>query len=197
MTAARGALVTVSAAGARASLPFQYNPETLRRGYTPNTVGGTAGLRSGDVRYAAAATETLDVECQFCAVDAIGGSGTAASYGVAPQLDALTLLASPATATVRATEALLASGTIEVAPAVADLLLFVWSDRALPVRLVSVTVTEQFFDSGLWPVRATVALSMRALTYSDVGPASPAYQQYLVNQQGRESLAALATGGAP
>jgi hypothetical protein len=197
MTAARGALVTVTATGGRTSLPFQYNPETLRRGYTPNTVGGTPGLRSGNVRYAAAATETLDVECQFSAVDAIGGTGPAAAYGVAPQLDALTLLASPTTATVRAAERLLATGTIEIAPAVADLLLFVWADRLLPVRLVSVTVTEQFFDSGLWPVRATVALSMRALTWSDVGPESPAYQQYLVNQQGRESLAALATGGTP
>jgi len=41
-------------------------------------------------------------------------------------------------------------------------------------------------------VRATADLSMRALTYSDVAAASPAFAQSLVNQREIERLAAAA-----
>ncbi|MBV9368744.1 MAG: hypothetical protein JO074_02860 [Frankiales bacterium] len=186
---ARGALVTVGATGVRESLTFQFNPESVRRTYQPNVVGGGTGARSVAVRFAAAATESITLQCFLSSLQPSG----AAPYGVAPQLAALTTMLNPPTSQVAQAEQALATGTIEVAPPLAPLLLFVWGGRpAVPVQLTGVDVTEQLFDTDLWPVRATADLSMRALTYSDVAAASPAFAQSLVNQREIERLAAAA-----
>jgi hypothetical protein len=181
--------VTVDATGVRASLTFQFNPESVRRTFQPNVVGGGTGARSAAVRFAAAATEVIAVQCFLSSLSAPG----AAPYGVAPQLAALTTLLNPPTSEVVQAEQLLAAGTIEVVPPLAPLLLFVWGGRpAVPVQLTGVEVTEQLFDPGLWPVSATADLTMRALTYSDVAATAPAFAQSLVSQQALERLAATA-----
>ena len=185
----KGALVAVAADGSKRSLAFQYNPDTLRRSLEPNLVGGHPGSRSQAVRYAGAPTQTITVECRFSAADAIAAGDV--GQGIAPQLAALQTLVSPASADVLQAQTMLDAGTIEVLPALADRLLFVWGGTSvLPVQLTDVAIVEQLHDRDLVPVLATVTLTMRAVTYSDVGEGNASYGEYVSYQRQLERLAA-------
>jgi hypothetical protein len=186
----RAALVSVAADGSKRSLSFQYNPDTLRRTLEPNTVGGHPGSRSRVVRYAGAPTETITLDCHFSSVDTPDGG-----QGVAPQLAALALLLYPRSSDVQQAQSMLGEGMIEVLPAVADELLFVWGrTRVLPVELTSATIVEELYDADLVPVLATVTLTLRALTYSDVDSTNAAFSDFLTYQAGLEQLAGQAYG---
>ena len=197
MRTASGALVTVSSTGVKTALPFQYNPETLRRTFEPNTAGGAPEARTQAVRFAAAAAQTISVDCRLSTLH--GGVPDPATNGLIPQLAALEMLVYPSTDSVQAARQLMTQGALEILPPVADGLLFVWGQNAVPVRLTSVSVVEELFDYDLNPIQATVSLTMRVLTYSDVDPTNPAYQQFFQWQQGMELLAkgaTLASGGS-
>jgi hypothetical protein len=188
----KGALVTQSPQGGSSqTIAFQYNPETLRRTLQPQTIGGEQNDRSQMVRFSGAPIETFTLEVELDSVDLSGVADvTVASDGVLPQLCALELLAYPSSSSVVSAAAQLSSGTLEIAPAPAPLTLFVWgSRRVVPVQVLSFDVTEQLFDATLTPVRATVAITLRALSYSDLAPGAPGYSQYLTYQQSKEALA--------
>jgi hypothetical protein len=187
----KGALVSV-AGSTQTSIPFQYSPETLRRTLQPQLVGGQQNDRSQMVRYAGAPVEVISVEVELDYPDASNVADTAvASLGVYPLLSALEILAYPPASVVQANAALLAGGTLEVAPVPAPLTLFVWgAQRVVPVALQSYSITEQMFDSFLTPIRAAVALEMRVLSYSDLATANPGYAQFMTYQQNKEALAA-------
>jgi hypothetical protein len=188
----KGALVSVADGGAQTSIPFQYNPDTLKRTLQPQLVGGQQNDRSQMVRYAGAPVETISVEVELDYVDASGVADAAtASLGVYPLLSALEMLAYPPLSSVQAGASLLASGTLEVSPIPAPLTLFVWGPRrVVPVALQSYGITEQGFDNFLTPIRATVALEMRVLSYSDLATSNPGYTQFMTYQQNKASLAA-------
>lgn len=193
----KGAIVAVSGSGAKRSIAFQYNPETLRRTIEPNTVGGRPGSRSRAVRFAGAPTETITIDCRFSAIDAIAQGDV--GQGIAPQLAALAILLYPDSADVQKAQAQLDQGSIEVVPALADQLLFVWGDaRVIPVQLMSASIVEELYDSDLVPVLASVTLTLRAMSYSDVDKSNPSFTDFLVYQKGLEALAAAAftSGGA-
>lgn len=192
----RGAIVAVASDGSKRSLTFQYNPDTLRRTIEPNTVGGRPGSRSRAVRFAGAPTETLTIDCRFSSVDAIAAGDV--RQGIAPQLAALAILAYPASADVLQAQSMLDDGSIEVVPALADQLLFVWGGtRVIPVQLTSTTIVEELYNAELVPVLATVTLTLRAMSYSDVDASNPAFSEFITYQQGLERLAsdAFTTSG--
>ena len=195
----RAALVSIAADGSKRSIPFQYIPESLRRTLEPNTVGGQPGLRAQAVRFAGAPVEMITLECLFAAADGLdAGDSATTQHGVAPALAALALLLYPTTAAVQAAQSLLDAGQIEVVPAVADRLLFVWGQqRVIPCTLTAFAVTEQLYDSNLTPVLANVSLSLRAMSYSDVDATSPTFNDFLVYQQGLERMAQSAYGATP
>jgi hypothetical protein len=193
-----GAIVAVATDGSKRSLAFQYNPETLQRTIEPNTVGGRPGSRSQAVRFAGAPTETITIDCRFSAIDAIAAGDV--GQGIAPQLAALAVLVYPKTADVLRAQSMLEAGSIEVIPALADRLLFVWGDtRVIPVALLSATIVEELYDSDLVPVLANVTLTLRAVSYSDVDETNPTFAEFITYQQGLERLAqgAFASGGPP
>jgi hypothetical protein len=193
MALSRGALVTSTPAGVQNAISFQYNPETLRRTIEPNVVGGKPGSRSRAVRFAGAAVETITVDCRFSASDAgPGGDQQVAGGGIAPQLAALALLSYPTVADVQAAQDLLDNGQIEVIPPLANELLFVFGSRVVPCEIQSLSVVEQLFDASLTPVIATVTLTLRTMTYSDVTPANPAYNDFVTYQTQLEALASTA-----
>ena len=197
---ARGALVTVSASGTKRSIAFQYNPETLRSTLEPNLVGGKPGSRSQATRYAGAPLETITLDCRFSASDATASGDIGVSaQGIAPTLAALALLAYPSLADVTAAQALLDQGSIEVMPALADELLLVFGSRVVPCEIESMAVVEQLYDTKLTPVLATVTLTLRTITYSDVSPPNRAYSDFIAYQRGLERTAAPAydSGGTP
>lgn len=191
----KGALVSIDSTTQQTGvIAFQYNPSTLRRSLSPFTVGGQEGDRTEEPRYAGAPAETITVQVQIDATDGLAqGDALSVASGIYAQLAALELLIYPPSAQVIQNDTLLANGALEVVPIVAPRTLFVWGpSRVLPVRLTSYSVSEELFDSNLNPLRATVSLTMRVLTYSDLPTSSPDYHQFLVYQQSMEQIAQYA-----
>src|SRR5262245_14656656 len=155
----KGALVSINdQAGTTLIVPFQYNPEGLRRTLQPAMVGGEEGDRSQAVRFKSAPIEQITIDVDLDAADLLEQADpVTTSYGLGPQLAGLELLVYPSSTEIGTRDALLASGTIEVAPLTAPRTLFVWGPRrVLPVRLESYTIAEEQFDTNLNPIRARV-----------------------------------------
>lgn len=188
----KGALVSIGSTDPTPQvISFQYNPATLKRSLKPLMVGCEAGDRSQSVRITGAPTETYSVEIEIDAADDLeNGDPVATTLGIQPQLALLELLIYPALSRVMENAALLSAGTIEIAPITAPRLLFVWGQRrVLPVQLSAYSISEEEFDSSLNPIRATVSLEMRVLTYSDLSASNADYHQYLAYQQSLMSIA--------
>src|SRR5829696_7881135 len=84
------------------------------------------------------------------------------------------------------------AGIIEVLAPEAPLTLFVWGPkRVLPVRLTSFSITEQAFDTGLNPIRASVSLSLSVLNYQDLGLLSVGGALFMAHQVAKEAMATL------
>jgi hypothetical protein len=186
-------------------IAFQFNPETLTRSLQPQTVGGEPGERASGIRFVGAPVETLSVEIEIdSTADLIQleDSGAEEALGhvgsIYPKLAALELLIFPKSSQVVSNTTLLNAGTIEIIPYSAPTTLFVWGPkRVVPVRVNSFSITEQAFDTNLTPIRASVSLNMRVLTYSDLGSGTREYNQYLVYQQTLEAMAKTALTGSP
>ena len=121
------------------------------------------------------------------------GDPLATSLGVIPQLSAMEMLLYPSAAQVIINTGLLLAGTIEVLPPESPLTVLVWGPgRAVPVTVESMTITEQAFDTALCPIRASVELGVRVLTYSDLPATDPGYALFLVHQVLKETTASIA-----
>jgi hypothetical protein len=188
----KGALVTIDdTTKKRSTVAFQYNPETLNRSLKPSTVGAGDGERSMSVRFTGAPVETISLEVQIDAMEGLNaGDPVAVQQGIHPQLAALELLIYPASTVVEKHQKQLASGVIEVVPMAAPRTVFVWgARRVVPVRVMSLTVTEQLFDAALNPIRASIQLELRVLSYSDVFSPNPDYGLFLTHQKSLEATA--------
>ena len=76
----------------------------------------------------------------------------------------------PTAAQLAAVDPQASSGTLEIAPMLAPLTLFVWSkNRIVPVRVTDFSITEEAFDPALNPIRAKVSLGLRVLSIDDLG----------------------------
>lgn len=195
----KGALVTVDdTTSQRNVVAFQYNPDTLTRSLSPQTLGGQEGSRSQIVRFTGAPLQTISLEVKIDAMDQLN-VGQAVN-GIYPQLAMLELLLYPSSEQVQASQRSLGNGAIEIIPIAAPRTILVWGPRrVVPVRLTSMTVTEQLFDSSLNPIQASVGLELRVLTYSDVVYQNKDYQLFLTYQQNMEKMAARAksNGASP
>ncbi len=187
----QGALVTVPQGGSAKIVSFQYNPASLKRTLQPQMVGGEENDRSEAVRYTGAPVQKIDVDVVLNAADQLEtGDPVAVQSGILPQLSALELLCYPDLAQVNKNQSLLAGGIMEIAPLTAPRTLFVWGEnRVLPVRIESYSISEEAFDTGLNPIRATVSLSMRVLNYSDLTSDNKEYHQFMAYQQKMIALA--------
>jgi hypothetical protein len=163
---------------------FQYNPEQLTRRVEPQMVGGQADRAYG-VRFTGAPRETIELQLRFDASDGLEHKDPVTQeLGVANRLARLELLAYPDLASVAQRSALLDQGVIEIVPDYAlPLMLILGPNRSLPVKIEQYSVSEQQFDTLLNPIRATVDLSLHALTYSDVLSSNPAYGRFIAYQQ--------------
>lgn len=191
-------------------IPLQYNPETLSRTLQVKTVptASEGGDRSEALRLKGPPVETIKLDAEIDATDALEKADqTASASGVHPQLAALEMITYPTSDQLIANNAQQQSGTLEIIPMQAPLVLFVWgSNRVLPVRISDLSITEEAFDENLNPVRAKVSLSMRVLSVDDLGFNSKGGSIYMAYQQLREGLAkksptatlnSLGLGGIP
>ena len=195
----KGGLVTIPPDGAPQVIAFQYNPSTLKRTLQAEMVGGETDDRSLAVRFKGAPVETITADVEIDGTDALEqGDATALQLGILPQLAALELLIYPTSTQVTQAQSQLASGTIEIVPLVAPRTLFIWgARRVLPVRIEQCAITEDAFDSSLNPIRATLSLTMRVLTYTDLDASTKDYHQFLVYQQALESFRSSALSTQP
>ena len=177
-------------------ISFQYNPDTLTRTIVPQGIGPEPGDRLEALRLKASAQETIKLEAEFDATNALetpnasAADQLVATVGLLAYLAGLELIITPPTSQLLADDALAQAGMIEIAPVEAPLTVFAWGrNRVAPVRLTEFSVTEHAFDSSLNPIRATVSLSMRVLTVYDLGFQVPGGLLYLLHQQAKEQLA--------
>lgn len=189
----KGAIVGIDPLNPLASLVvFQFNPETLTRTITPSTTQ-VQGDRTEALRLKGPPAESFGVDVWFDASDGLEtGSGTARTLGVYPQLAALELLVYPKSALVIANEVLSNLGVIEIVPPEAPLTIFVWGfKRALPVRVTSITISEEAFDPHLNPILAKATLQLQVLNYRDLGLLSAGGAMYMANQVIKEVMATI------
>jgi hypothetical protein len=177
---------------------FQYNPDTMTRTLTPQTAGGQGGDRSEALRLRGAPVEEFKLDVEIDATDQLEqGSALAGALGIYPQLSALEMLIYPKSALVIANTVLLATGTIEVIPPAAPLTLFIWGlKRIVPVRLTSLSITEEAYDTGLNPIRAKASLGLRVLSYNDLPLSDPGYYVFLAHQIVKEVMATIGSAGS-
>ncbi len=192
-TTLRGAIVSLDPLTMRpAVVAFQYNPYTLQRTYALAAGAASGGPETGQL--SRPPTETIRVELELDATDDFeaGQPGT-----VAARLAALENLVTPKAATAIANAVLAAVGTIEILPPETRLTLFVWgASRVLPVVVQELSVTEEAHDTSLVPTRARVSISLRVLTWGDVGPTHPAFALSIAHQLAKEGLGRKATAGS-
>jgi hypothetical protein len=196
----KGAIVAVDlATNQRNAIVFQYNPETLSRSLQPQMVGGEQGQHSPLVRFTGAPVEILNLEVMIDATDQLeSGEQMALNLGIHPQLTALEMLLYPYSQQVIQNSQLLEQGSIEIGPYTAPLTLFIWGgNRVLPVLLTGFSSREEMFDTHLNPIRATVTLNMRALSYSDLDSSHKGYHLFLAYQKAKEVMARQGLSGDP
>jgi hypothetical protein len=198
----KGGLVVLDpASGAvRRVIALQYNPDSITRSYQVQGVGGEGGgERAQPFRLKGPAIESIKLDAEIDATDALeqpDQNANTVRFGIAPQLAVLEALVNPTTAELDALNALSKSGTLEILPAEAPLVLFVWSpSRVVPVRVADFSITEEAFDAQLNPLRAKVSLGLRVMTTDDLGFDHRGSSVFLSHLRTREALATK-TGAA-
>lgn len=155
---ARGALLAVDAAtGAPLRrVTFQYNPDSLTR---------TLQLDNDPQRAGLPAAESLRLELELDATDALERGGPSEAVGA--QLAALEAMIHPSSRQLADARRLAAQGTLELLAPEPPRLLFVFGGRSVPVRVSEYSAVEEAFDPDLRPIRARVTLGLRVQTDDD------------------------------
>lgn len=199
----KGGLVLIDPATSRVIrvIGLQYNPDSLSRTLQIQASGGSeGGDRSQALRLKGAAIETIKVEAEIDATDALerpDGNRDAVKLGLHPQLAALESLVQPRADDLQRNDALAGSGVLEILPIETPLTLFVWSkQRVVPVRVTDLSITEEAFDAALNPIRAKVSLGLRVLSVDDLGFGHRGGTLFMGYLRNKEALAGLAASVA-
>lgn len=189
----RGGLVLVDpgAGSALRIIALQYNPDTLTRSFQIRGVGQDSGDHLEALRLKGPPVETIKVEAEIDAVDQLEtGDSATLDAGLHPVLAALETLIYPSSVQLAANYRETQSGSLEIAPEMAPLPLFIFGPkRIVPVRIVELTITEEAFDVELNPIRAKVSLGLRVLTVDDLGFDAKGGGLFMTYLQAKEQLA--------
>lgn len=188
-------LVDPETAKVRRVIALQYNPEKLKRSLKVRRAG-EGGDKAEALRLRGPAEETYQVEAEIDAADQLefpDQNRATVEAGIAPELAVLESLVNPTAADLRATQALAAQGTLEIAPMESALAIFVWgANRIVPVQVTDFSVSEDAFDPLLNPIRATVSLGLKVLTVDDLPFDHKGGGLFMAYLQSREKLATRA-----
>jgi hypothetical protein len=198
----KGALIEFSSAFGASTpnvIPFQFNPETLRRTWTQPeaaTAGGNPlGVR-GMPGESYALTLMLDATDDLAGdprsprtIDAVAG-------GLGSRIAALEMLMFPVPAANAPPGGSTSRPHGRATPAAqVPAVLFIWgAARILPVRITALSITEKLFDARLNPTQATVELSFRVMTPLELDAVTGPFKNiagaaYRYSQNKREALA--------
>ena len=193
-------LIDPESAQVRRIIALQYNPEKLTRSLQLSMAGGEGGERSEAMRFKGPAVETIKLEADIDAADQLefpGQNRVTVEHGIQPQLAVLESLAHPGSAQLLEVDRQLNTGTLEIAPMEAPLMLFVWGkSRIVPVRLTEFSITEEAFDPVLNPIVAKVSIGLRVLSVDDLGFAHKGGSLFMGYLQAKEQLARKAQAGS-
>lgn len=180
------------------TIALQYAAETLTRSVKAQAVEAE-GDRSHTLRLTGPAVETISFDAEMDATDQLefpDQHQAAVETGLLPALSALESLVQPTVTQLERQNTQRKSGSFSITPAETPLALFVWSrSRVVPVRLTEISISEEFFDPALNPIRAKVSLSLRVLSVDDLGFDHRGGGLFMAYLQGKEALAARATSG--
>lgn len=196
----RGGLVLIDATTGAVLrvIALQYNPDSMTRSLQVKGVGAEAGDHLEALRLKGPPVETITVEIEIDATDAMeGNDATTNDAGLHPQLAALETMVHPSSASLQAANAQASAGVLEIAPGLAPLPLFVFGPkRIVPVRITEMSITEEAFDASLNPMRAKVNLGLRVLTVDDLGFDAKGGNLFMTYLQAKEHMATRAKGGS-
>lgn len=180
-------------------IAFQYNPERLSRSLQANGAG-EGGDRNEALRLTGPPVETISLEAELDATDQLefpDDNETVVQVGLHAQLAALETVLYPSSETLVANHERADRGELEILPALAPLVLFVWGrSRVMPVRLSDLRATEEGFDPDLNPLRVRLTVNMTVLSTNDLTFNSRGAGIYRVYHRSREQLAARLPAGA-
>jgi hypothetical protein len=173
-------------------IAFQFNPDQVSRTFQQQLDEEDPYRSAGDTMFVLPPTETLSLSVELDAADQLeSGDPVATAMGLHPTLAALELLLYPSSIDLILDKALALAGTARVKPARVPIVLLVWGPmRVLPVRVESVSITEEAFDPRLNPIRAKADLTLRTLTEKELSVAGPPFDALaFVNLIAKEVLA--------
>jgi hypothetical protein len=176
---------------------FQYNPDSVRRTLArrtpPSEPGSAGGAREDVLRAAGPPVESINLTVFLDATDQLAepdDNDTVVEHGLHPALAALEMLLYAPALRVQENEQLAEEGEVQVSPEELPLVLLVWGrSRVVPVQVTNFSVTEEAFDQNLNPIRASVELGLRVLTYVELESTSLGRDAYLSYQRNKEELA--------
>jgi hypothetical protein len=179
-------------------IALQYNPDSMTRSLQIKGVSSESGDHLEALRLKGPPVETIKVEIEIDATDAMeANDGTTNRAGLHPQLAALETIVHPKSGDLIVSNGVAASGSLEIAAAMAPLPLFIFGPkRIVPVRITELSITEEAFDATLNPMRAKVSLGLRVLTVDDLGFNAKGGNLFMSYLQAKEQLAGQATGGS-
>lgn len=191
----KGGLALIDADSGRvlSVISLQYNADSLSRTLQVQATGET-GSRLEPLRFKGPAIETFKLEADIDATDQLefpSQNPSAGEFGIQPQLALLESLVQPTAAQLAAVDREASSGTLEIAPMLAPLTLFVWSkSRIVPVKVTDFSITEEAFDPSLNPIRAKVSLGLRVMSVDDLSFSTKGGSLFMAYLQSKERFAA-------
>lgn len=179
-------------------ITLQYAAETLQRSLEVQSIADEPD-RSQPLRLTGPAVETISLDAELDATDQLERPDQfpdVTEKGLFPVLSAMETMLHPTVSQLERQKSQGASGTFEITPAQTPLAIFVWSkNRIVPCRLTSLSITEEFFDASLNPIRAKVSLSLRVLSVDDLGFDHRGSGLFMAYLQSKEALAKSYAGG--
>ena len=185
-------------------VPFQFNPDSLTR--TINTrssynESGEEGMQgktgaSRDLKGAFMPAESMSMTLRLDATDKLNeGNLIARTTGIQPALSALELMMYPRTEPTLQSLPTQGKKHLYDPLRLLPLILFIMGPlRVLPVKISSMTITEQEFDTKLNPIRADVQLSLEVMTSDDLSVPGIIKRVYDYTKIRKEAMAVLNIG---
>jgi len=173
---------------------FQYNPESMVHTWTQGQPSGKPGVESNNPLAVPGLPGesfqfTIFLDADDDMVSGVKARAQAAQKsGVGARLAALEMLLYPVAGPqasgggsaspgglIGTASAASASPTWNLPNSTVPIVLFFWnSNRIVPVRVTTLTITETLFDTDLNPTHAQAQLSLRVLTPTELAAANPA-----------------------
>jgi hypothetical protein len=188
-----------SASATPDEIPFQYNPDELRRSLsarTPPRAGGgheSGGAREDALRVPGPPVETITLSIELNAVELIDDQRKGrlvTSDGLNGALATLELLLYPSSHLIANNQQLAGNGAVQIRPAEVPITVLVFgSSRVVPVLITGFSIAETQFDTHLRPILAKVDLTLRVLSYMDLRPNTIGRKTYIAYQKEKERLA--------